>query len=85
MCAWAPEKIEAHVLICIPSLLLSRIMKKQTGKSIESATKGLDYLDNVPINEEDRLVFASSYKSRASDILKILGVPYPSVLENAHT
>ena len=79
------ERIEAHMLVCVLSLLLSRIMEKQTGRTIESITRDLDYLDDVPIHVDDRLVFVSSDNSRASDILKILGVPYPKILESAHT
>ena len=75
------ERIEAHVLVCVLSLLLSRIMEKQTGRTIESITRDLDYLDVVPIHVDDRLVFVSSDDSRASDILKILGVPYPKIPE----
>ncbi len=79
------ERIEAHVFVCVLSLLLSRIMEKQTGRTIESMTRDLDYLDVVPIHVEDRLVFVSSDSSRAAGILKILGVPYPRILESAHT
>ena len=79
------ERIETHVLVCVLSLLLSRIMEKQTGRTIESITRDPDYLDVVPIHVEDRLVFVSSDNIRAAGILKILGVPYPKILESAHT
>ena len=74
------ERIEAHMLVCVLSLLLSRIMEKQTGRTIESITRDLDYLDVVPIHVEDRLVFVSSDNSTGTGILKILGVPYPKIL-----
>ncbi|MGC9192428.1 MAG: IS1634 family transposase [Thermoplasmata archaeon] len=79
------DRIRAHVFVCVLSLLLSRIMEKQTGRTIESITKDLDYLDVVPIQAEDKLVYVSSDSSRASDILKLLGVSYPRILESAHT
>ncbi len=80
-----PGRIRAHVFVCVLSLLLSRIMEKKAGRTIESITRDLDYLDVVPIHLEDRLVYVSSYNRRASDTLKTLGVPYPKILESAHT
>lgn len=82
---WKPERIRAHVFVCVLSLLLSRIMEKQTGMTIRSITRDLDYLDVTPIKVEDRLVYVSSDDRRASDILKVLGIPYPKILECAHT
>ena len=73
------------MLVCVLSLLLSRIMENPAKRTIESITRDLDYPDVVPIHVEDRLVFVSSDSSRAAGILKILGVPYPRILESAHT
>ena len=79
------ERIDTHVLVCVMSLLLSRIMENQAKRAIESITRDLDYPDVVPIHLEDRLVFVSSDNRMASDILRTLGVPYPKILESAHT
>ena len=72
------------MLVCVLSLLLSRIMENQAKRTIESITRDLDYPDVVPIHVEDSLVFVSSDDSMASDILRTLGVPYPKILGSAH-
>ena len=79
------ERIRAHVFVCVLSLLLSRIMEKRTGKTIESIRKSLNYLDVVPVSVVNRDICISSESKEASDILKSLGLQYPRVRECAHT
>ena len=47
------ESIRAYVFICALSLLLSRIMEKQTRRTIDSIARDLDV---VPIHVEDILL-----------------------------
>ena len=79
------ERIRAHVFVCVLSLLLSRIMEKRTGKTIEMIRKSLNSLDVVPVNVDKRNICISSESREASNILKTLGLPYPRIRECAHT
>ena len=79
------ERVRAHVFVCVLSLLLSRIMEKLTGRTIDSISSSLNYLDVVPVTVENREVYISSESTEASDILKSLGIPYPRIRECAHT
>ena len=79
------ERISAHVFVWVLSLLLSRIMEKSTGKTIESIRNSLNSLDVVPVNVDTRNIYISSESREASHILKTLGLPYPRIRECAHT
>ena len=79
------NRIKAHVFVCVLSLLLSRIMEKRTGKTIESIRNSLNSLDVVPVNVDTRNIYISSESREASHILKTLGLPYPRIRECAHT
>ena len=79
------ERIKAHVFICVLSLLLSRIMEKRTGTTIESLRKSLNTLDVVPVNVDTRKIYISSESQEAYQILKTLGMTYPRIRECAHT
>ena len=79
------NRIKAHVFVCVLSLLLSRIIEKLTGRTIDSISSSLNYLDVVPVTVENREVYISSESTEASDILKSLGIPYPRIRECAHT
>jgi transposase len=79
------DRIRAHVFVCVLSLLLSRIMEKHTGRTIDSIRKDLNCLDVVPVSVEKRVLYISSESREASDILKSLGLPYPRIRESAHT
>ncbi|MCL5799873.1 MAG: hypothetical protein M1341_00930 [Candidatus Thermoplasmatota archaeon] len=74
-----------HTNTCALSLLLSRIMEKLTGRTIDSIRRSLNYLDVVPVVVEKKELYVSSESSEASDILKSLGLPYPRIRECAHT
>ncbi len=80
-----PDRIKAHVFVCVLSLLLSGIMEKRTGRTIDSIRKDLNCLDVVPVSVEKRDLYISSESREASDILKSLGLPYPRIRECAHT
>ncbi|MDA8142433.1 MAG: transposase [Thermoplasmatales archaeon] len=79
------DRIRAHVFVCVLSLLLSRIMEKLTGRTIDSIRRSLNYLDVVPVTVEKRELYISSESSEASDVLKSLGLPYPRIRKCAHT
>ena len=68
------ERIEAHVLVCVLSLLLSRIMENPAKRTIESITRDLDYPDVVPITVGNLELYISSESIEASDVLKIMGI-----------
>ena len=79
------ERIRAHVFICALSFLVSAIMEKSTGRSIESIRRDLNRLDVVPVTVENRKFYVSSDSPEASSILKSLKIPYPRIHESAHT
>ena len=79
------DRIKAHVFVCVLSLLLSRIMEKLTGRTIDSISRSLNYLDVVPITVGNRELYISSESIEALDVLKSLGIPYPRIRECAHT
>ncbi|EQD52032.1 transposase, IS4 family, partial [mine drainage metagenome] len=43
-----PERIMAHVFVCVLSLLLSRIIEKRSGVTISEASRQLSYLKVTP-------------------------------------
>lgn len=65
------NRIKAHVFVCVLSLLLSRIMEKLTGRTIDSISISLNYLDVVPITVGNRELCVSSESIEASDVLRI--------------
>ena len=75
------------MFVCVLSLLLSRIMEKRTGTTIECIRKSLNALDVVvnPVNVDTRKIYISSESQEAFQILKRLGMPYPRIRECAHT
>ena len=75
------------MFVCVLSLLLSRIMEKRTGITIESIQKSLNALDVVvnPVNVGTRKIYISSESQEAYQILKRLGMTYPRIHECAHT
>ena len=79
------ERIRAHVFVCVLSLLLSRLMEKRTGTTIESIRKSLNGRDVVPVNGDTRKIYISSESQEAYQILKTLGLLYPRIRECAHT
>ncbi len=79
------ERIKAHVFVCVLSLLVSRIMEKLTGMTINSISRDLNCLDVVPIAVENRKYYISSESTDASRSLKSLGLPEPKLHESAHT
>jgi hypothetical protein len=79
------DRIKAHVFVCVLSLLISRIMEKLTGRTIDSISRSLNYLDVVPITVGNRELYISSESIEALDVLKSLGIPYPRIRECAHT
>jgi len=79
------ERIRGDVFVCVLSLILSRIMEKLSGRTINSIRVDLNFLDVVPVIAEKREIYISSESSVASGIMKILGLPYPRIRESAHT
>ncbi|MEM3828187.1 MAG: hypothetical protein QXP36_03090 [Conexivisphaerales archaeon] len=65
--------------------MLSRIIEKKSGMTVERITMYLDHLSLVPIQLEDRLLYVISVERNARDTLKILRLPYPKILEYVHT
>ncbi|MGC8561926.1 MAG: IS1634 family transposase [Thermoplasmata archaeon] len=77
------ERIRAHVFICVLSLLLSNMMEKQTGMTIERTTRDLSELKVIPVKLTNGIVMIRTESDRAEKVLVKLGVEYPkNVVKN---
>ncbi|MGC8563155.1 MAG: IS1634 family transposase, partial [Thermoplasmata archaeon] len=71
------ERIEAHVFVCVLSLLISRLIEKETGMTISEASRSLSYLKVTPVRLRSGIVMMRSESETAAGVLKKLGVEYP--------
>ena len=80
------ERIKAHVLVCVLSLLTSRMIEKKTGMTISEASRLLSYLKVTPVRLRSGIVMMRSESEIAAGVLKQLGVMYPDrILDGALT
>ncbi|MGC8618211.1 MAG: IS1634 family transposase, partial [Thermoplasmata archaeon] len=71
------ERIGAHVFVCVLSLLISRLIEKETGMTISEASRSLSYLKVTPVRLRSGTVMMRSESETAARVLKQLGVAYP--------
>ncbi len=71
------ERIEVHVLVCVLSLLISRLIEKKTGMTISEASRLLSYLKVTPVRLRSGTVMMRSESETAAGVLKQLVVEYP--------
>jgi len=62
------ERIETHFLICFISLVVMRLIQKQTGQKY-SAAKLIEAMNNISCSNEDGNIYLFDYRSDVSDDL----------------
>ncbi|EQD75656.1 transposase IS4 family protein, partial [mine drainage metagenome] len=81
-----PERIKAHVFVCVLSLLLSRIIEKKTGTTISETSRVLSYLKITPVHLGAGIVMIRSESEQAEDLLSQMNIPYPEkIVDGART
>lgn len=60
-------------------------MEKSTLRTIESIKNGMSSLSVVPITVDNLKIYLSLKSSDALPLLESLKIPYPRILESAHT
>jgi transposase len=76
----------AHVFVCVLSLLISRIMERRIGKTMESIAHNLNGLMVTPVKTRYGIIFMRSVSEDAGSVLKQMGIEYSEkILNSAQT
>ncbi len=73
------ERINAHVFVCVLSLLLSRLIEKRAGGSttIYRISEALSQMKAVPLSTNHGKIIFRTESESSRDILTTLAIPYP--------
>ena len=73
------ERIEAHVFVCVLSLLIARLFEKSMNNemTISAIWDMLSELKAIPVRTEDGLITLRSESENARKILDKMKIPYP--------
>ena len=73
------ERIEAHVFVCVLSLLIARLFEKSMNEemTISVISDMLSELKAIPIKTADGIITLRSESDNARHILKKIKIPYP--------
>ena len=73
------ERIEAHVFVCVLSLLIARLFEKSMNNemTISAISDMLSELKAIPVRTEDGLITLRSESENARKILDKMKIPYP--------
>ncbi len=79
---WREDRIKAHVMVSVLSLLIGRIMEKKMGEemTVERISEILLGVKAIPIKTEDKVITIASMSEEAKEIMNRLGVPAPKNL-----
>ena len=79
---WREDRIKAHVMVSVLSLLIGRIMEKKMGEemTVERISEILLGVKAIPIKTEDKVITIASMSEEAKEIMNKLGVPAPKNL-----
>ena len=79
---WREDRIKAHVMVSVLSLLIGRIMEKKMGEemTVERISEILLGVKAIPIKTEDKAITIASMSEEAKEIMNKLGVPAPKNL-----
>ncbi|EQB70531.1 MAG: transposase IS4 family protein [Ferroplasma sp. Type II] len=81
-----PDRIKAHVFVCVLSLLLSRLIEKKTKITISEARRILSCLKVTPVCPGSGVVMIRSESEQALDLPNQRNIPYPErILDGART
>ncbi len=83
-----PDRIEAHVFLCVLSFLLSRLLEKalKDEMTIASISDKLSELKALPVKVSEGIITLRTESENARDVLQRMNIPYPGrVLESVTT
>ncbi|MHB8559791.1 MAG: IS1634 family transposase [Thermoplasmataceae archaeon] len=70
------ERIEAHVFVCVLSLLIARLFEKSMNEEM-TISDMLSELKAIPIKTADGIITLRSESDNARNILEKMKIPYP--------
>jgi len=82
------ERIEAHVFVCVLSLLIARLFEKSmnNGMTVSVISDMLSELKAIPVRTADGIITLRSESENARKILDKMKIPYPGkIVENTLT
>ena len=73
------ERIEAHIFVCVLSLLISRLFEKAVNEemTISRISDTLCELQAVPLKVDEGIIVKSTESESARSLLKRMNMPYP--------
>ena len=73
------ERIEAHVFVCVLSLLMARLFEKAMSDemTISRISSILEELQAIPLKIDEGTIIRSTESARARSLLEKLKIPYP--------
>ena len=79
------ERIEAHVFVCVLSLLISRLFEKAMDEkmTISVISDMLSELKAIPVRTSDGIITLRSESENARKLLDIMKIPYPGKILNS--
>ena len=79
---WKEDRIKAHVMVSVLSLLIGRIKEKKMEEkmTVERISKILLNVKAIPIKTGEKAITISSMSEEAKEIMNKLGVPAPKNL-----
>ena len=79
------ERIEAHVFVCVLSLLISRLFEKAMDEkmTISVISDMLSELKAIPVRTSDGIITLRSESENAKKLLDIMKIPYPGKILNS--
>ena len=79
------NRIEAHVFVCVLSLLIARLFEKATGDSMTMSviSDKLSELKAIPVKIPEGEITLRSESENAKKVLDILKIPYPGRIVNS--
>ena len=79
------DRIEAHIFVCVLSLLISRLFEKaMDGKmTISVISDMLSELKAIPVRTEGGMITLRSESENAKEILDKMNIPYPGKIINS--
>ncbi len=74
------ERIEAHVFVCVLSLLISRLFEKALDDSMTIAriSETISQLEAIPVHTEGGTIFLRTESDDAKNLMEKMNIPYPN-------
>ena len=74
------ERIEAHVFVCILSLLMARLFEKalDDGMTIARLSDTISQLEAIPIRTHEGTIYLRTESEDARNLMEKMRIPYPN-------